>query len=774
MCDLASEAEYTEATSLAWSWIVKNTEGRFLPQNITFDHRVMLWKDFASLDKTGYATAATIPVLAIAREMRNGGGTQADGWGARYPFPSRISPNITDHAGNTLQTRQPRVAIQCVDQTINEGANATSYGYRVNPSPGLYLELNFRVNKSIFVASENRSTSELALPFGFVDLKDTLPIRTSAMFWIWDKGVRQTRGPTLCLIDARWVDSDLWIMPQNGETPVFSYKLERESLDATQNAHDIIDLDVAWLESLNAIPVSVLRNATTQRFDQVGMFDYMYGDIWSPSNGAGPPVPENRTQISLTAAGSWSMTVILTNLLSAIPRTSGYGVHATGKSIPGPFNATLVRQTTAAEGRKLVAKDLLAQESYARIGPTYEHNIYEYNFDGRTTKLAWAVLLTHVLLVLIHFVVTCVHGNWHSSAWSQLGDLLTLAMNTRPTELLRNTVVAVKDWDIWRLTAYVRVHDGDSVGLELRNKADSGGVQGSRYIPEVNRTYGWLDAFIVYENMTLLHVSPIFLRIYSSARVRENEITTYANQITAPEGRQQSPSSESFPRHTGASLFLPKQYIHADHRVDANLRTHYISLQRKLDLYPTLNNKRRGIQAIRIFIRHKIPPKRLPNQRRCIPPGTFEPDPIQIGLKYRRNALVDAIHRRKHQKGLDVPHVCEVPEETGDEYFDRLTLHWRALFESILFVPLDVKFENGRTPRVADTIRTEKQPVVSIPVTPRVDSMPAIIKRQAVADLPGYPYSRMAVSEYRMCLMKGEFPREFRWKENLVNLELLP
>ncbi|KAK0657755.1 hypothetical protein B0T16DRAFT_402498 [Cercophora newfieldiana] len=482
MCDLASETEYTEAGTFAWSWIAKKAEGRFLPENITFDNRVMAWKEFNV--RPGFVTAATIPVLAIAREIRNAGGTTADGWGARYPFPSRISPSITDQTGRSLPTRQPRVATQCIGPSLqHQGGNDTFYRYQLEPSPGIYPELDIEVDRSFLIASANAS----ATPFGFVDLKATLSMRTSAVLWVWDAAVRQQRGPTLCFVDARWVDSDLWVMPQNGQTPQFSYKLQQESLNATENVEDMIDLDLAWLESLNNITVSVPVNATS--FRRPRMFDYLYRDILALPLSGGSNDPDS-VQIRLTSSASWSMTNILTNILSGIPRTSGHGVQATSRSILGPFNATLITQKMPLEGGGIEVKDLLAQPSYARIGPVFEHNIYEYNFDSTTTKLAWAVLLTHVLLVLIHFVVTCVHGNWHSSAWSQLGDLLALAMNTRPTELLRNTGVAVKDWDTWRLTAYVRVSDGDSIGLELRDKSVSRGYSDNRHIPETNQAYG--------------------------------------------------------------------------------------------------------------------------------------------------------------------------------------------------------------------------------------------------------------------------------------------
>ncbi|KAK4443166.1 hypothetical protein QBC34DRAFT_417512 [Podospora aff. communis PSN243] len=479
-CDLASTAGYTEPSTFAWNWVVKDAQGIFMPPNITFDHRIMQWRDFVT--NTSFATAATIPMYGIAAELSRAGGSQDRGWGANYPFPSRISPNIKDHAGQPLPTKQPRVAIQCTTQALLPQNNEGFYSFRMDPSPGLYPQLEFQVNQSP-LASANASTRS----FGFVDLNGVLPARVSNVLWIWDTTIRRQMGPALCFIDARWVESSLWLLPQTGDVPQFSYKIDKGSLSATNDVQDIIDLDLAWLESLADIPVIVPRNATS--FSTVGMFDYMYQEIWDPLLGLTGATPENR-QRSITARASFTMTITLTNLLSVVPRTSGHAVQATGKSLLGPFNATLLRQKTPSEGGGSQVKDLLAQPSFARIEPLFEHNIYEFNFEGRTTKLAWAVLLTHVLLVLIHFVVICVHGNWQSSAWSQLGELLAAAINSRPTELLRNTGVSVDDWKTWRLTAYARVSDDERVGFELRDKAASAGYNDNRRLPEANRAYG--------------------------------------------------------------------------------------------------------------------------------------------------------------------------------------------------------------------------------------------------------------------------------------------
>lgn len=55
---------------------------------------------------------------------------------------------------------------------------------------------------------------------------------------------------------------------------------------------------------------------------------------------------------------------------------------------------------------------------------------YGWGFEGITIKLAAPVLLFHVLLVLIH-VPTVIMTGWTSTCWSNVGEVLALAMNSQ-------------------------------------------------------------------------------------------------------------------------------------------------------------------------------------------------------------------------------------------------------------------------------------------------------------------------------------------------------
>jgi len=485
---LTTNAGYGDEGGTSWSWLTTKGLGVMVPENITMQNRIMAW--WQSYQVPGDHYVATIPNLNTAGELTYSSGSPITGWGRAHPFPSRISSKISDQAGRPLPIKQPRLAVQCTNPKYpvlqpSQGEKAEDSPLRFQMERGLYPQFEFSLNRSLFAAA-----NQTRRWVGFLDLADVAPVPTSGSFWTWDPKTGNLSTITICFIDARWMNSDTWVLPQTGSAALFGYSIDKEaiqstanqsvqSLDATRNTGDFITLEPAWLESIDTYKMTLMAGLKPGRI--LTFYNYMLELI---AGEVGTPAYDNSTFHKDPL--EWAMTVTLTNLVSAVPY-SWNSRSLSSDSFFGPWNTTKEVAGNITE----VDFETLRLPSYARHELFFEHNIYEYNFNGTTTKLAWAVLLTHVLLVLIHLVVTSVQGSWQSNAWSQLGDLLALAVNTRPTSLLRNTGVRVKNWDTWRLTAYVRVSgDGTGLELDLQDKAISAtGVDDGRY-PEANRSYG--------------------------------------------------------------------------------------------------------------------------------------------------------------------------------------------------------------------------------------------------------------------------------------------
>jgi hypothetical protein len=100
---------------------------------------------------------------------------------------------------------------------------------------------------------------------------------------------------------------------------------------------------------------------------------------------------------------------------------------------------------------------------------------YAYSPMGKTQVAAMIVLSMYVLLVLCHIGYTAVTG-WYSSGWGSPSELTALAMNSTPTDKLKNTGAGIETIQVFKEQVTVRLRDdrlqmifkGDGVGSGLK------------------------------------------------------------------------------------------------------------------------------------------------------------------------------------------------------------------------------------------------------------------------------------------------------------------
>lgn len=411
---------YRNVLDTSWDWmsiLAKGGEGGGgdVSRNLTgaSGRALTWWERKPSLQAV---FAATTPLDAIVSTISAAAGNITTGWGAAYQFPSRISARLSDKHGQPLPVKQPRVSIQCADRKDPSPDDPPGFDtFRLRPA--LYPDMEFRVNSSrLYEAIHGRSSGGKKLDF--IDLTDSLlPVRPSAAYWL-RCGHGRLSEVCLCLVDARWIDSDAWIMPQAGNIPQYSLSLGNATVNATLDPDQIIKMDVAWLRMLNT---TVLLGKYDDFRLANGTREYIYNRLLDLAleDVLGGPLYQQQAVAQL-------MTVFLADVLSMV--STGKPLRATSRALTGPWQVKDF-STGVSNGVSVNLEDL---PSYARISPGYYHNVYEYNLEGTTIRLAWAVLLLHMLLVAVHFVVTCAQGSWQSDAWSQLGDLVALAMQANP------------------------------------------------------------------------------------------------------------------------------------------------------------------------------------------------------------------------------------------------------------------------------------------------------------------------------------------------------
>jgi len=86
---------------------------------------------------------------------------------------------------------------------------------------------------------------------------------------------------------------------------------------------------------------------------------------------------------------------------------------------------------------------------------------YRYGINGNLIKFAAAILLLHVAVSIGHIIIVVSCRTWTSCSWAIIGGMMALAMNSQPTEKLRNTCAGIPESTTWKETVKVReVSDG--------------------------------------------------------------------------------------------------------------------------------------------------------------------------------------------------------------------------------------------------------------------------------------------------------------------------
>ncbi|KAK4672197.1 LOW QUALITY PROTEIN: hypothetical protein QC763_0001390 [Podospora pseudopauciseta] len=414
--------DYSNPNSIDWSWLANVARGtRGLPANLTSGSTSISWGNIY-IPQT--VVAATTPMKYAAAVV-----SDSFSMTKSEAVQNRETATITSSRGEHLPLKQPQVSIQCTDPSRPRkdprGDTLAEAPYNFLLTPGFY----YRSNPTFFIPHELLDEAYTSRAhFGFLDFGSHAPVKASAPFW-----TRYNLTGTflaLCFIDARWVESDVWSY-SNGDVPQFSYAMRNSTLNASANLDEVIHLTVPWLNSLNNSLYMAPGGSSN------------YGLKYSSRAASGSRfvydhyVAEGAEDSELYRALSRSLAIYLVDALSDLTWS-----------------------------RVLREEGI---QDYAWVDVDRHELIYRYNFEGLSVKLAFGVLLLHVLLVLIHFVGTaCIYRGFGSSAWEQLGELMTLAMNSQGSDLLKNTGVGVHKWEVWRLMARVCEDEVEERRVELR------------------------------------------------------------------------------------------------------------------------------------------------------------------------------------------------------------------------------------------------------------------------------------------------------------------
>ena len=130
---------------------------------------------------------------------------------------------------------------------------------------------------------------------------------------------------------------------------------------------------------------------------------------------------------------------------------------------------------------------------------------FAYNTRGAIPKVAISVLLAYCIFALAHVLYAGILGI-SSTCWDSIGEVTALAVNSKPTALLRNTCAGITELSIFktpvRVLAFRDNDNSDGEHLELVfGDIDEKRIQ--HQVIKENRVYGTMPALVVKRRKTL-------------------------------------------------------------------------------------------------------------------------------------------------------------------------------------------------------------------------------------------------------------------------------
>ncbi|KAI0414702.1 hypothetical protein F5X98DRAFT_238752 [Xylaria grammica] len=437
--------------------------------NLTISNTDLRTMNYFSDFLYGQLTVATTPLMFVESTLFSGS-IESRAW---QNDPLKLVADLRDANSDVIPMKQPRVITQCsdtADGVQEQETDSPYYDFRILRF--FYPQFNFTVPKAVFQDALDSNTH-----LGFIDVSEYLPDSIDTSVAIWTREALYGEYLSICLVDARWVETDAWILPLDAGSKI-QHSLTINTNQTTtygnvsSTGDDLIRIDPAWGNLLNHsldsyAPVPIASNVTSVF---ALLAQYLNSDSY-PSYG---------TTYNNLASG---LTVVLAEALATVPGSRAWRVewHSEGPWKPDPnYN----------QGQKVPFQQIQDLGDYALLTAGRYENVYSYSFSDVTTVLSWVVLFGHYLLVLVHLVVLCVHGGRTSKRWGRLGELMCLALNSRPTDLLRNTSAGVRGSGIWGFNATVREVGAEGrVELVLRDGKASSALYDDGMI-QPDRKYG--------------------------------------------------------------------------------------------------------------------------------------------------------------------------------------------------------------------------------------------------------------------------------------------
>lgn len=347
-------------------------------------------------------------------------------------FPSifKSQPKRTDNAP-AEKIKQPLVAVHCSESIKEEnpytpiGGNVFRFSFFGSSFHKKNFSLEVTLNEELEAFQKARKAYDLPFTI-FPDLQDKVPVPITAAVILRDYlavSDNLTWPTTLCLIQARWVEADVWMDVREPRTFVqleTSFSDVAEFMSETSTHENVIKMGPEWLEKVFDIPNG--RNETRPASALAYMMKFE------------PYSPPTRIPAFLS--------VFLVDFLTSVGGLTYFSKTTTHHS-PAPTLRGI-------EGFPPSSNLRMVDVIY------YQHR-YGYKLQGSVSiPLAFALLFVQMVIAIVHTALLIHKSPPHGQACGTLGDTVALALTSTATGKSCYIVESINNSQVWGMRVAVK------------------------------------------------------------------------------------------------------------------------------------------------------------------------------------------------------------------------------------------------------------------------------------------------------------------------------
>lgn len=360
----------------------------------------------------------------------------------RYPSPSDLCLNLTGNGcaqqnvepfSNMERWKQPMVAVTCTWSDSTPPLESPVIEFHINgfiDSPSHHtLELDLEADLAFLKETplKDGKSHHQSDPI-FLNIRDQVPIPISAAI-LFTSAVaasgemykeRSRSAIFLCLVHARWIDADAWVVAEYAPAVISHFGLSISDwmgfLNRTSNHANVIKMTDTWLTEIGK--ASTVDDLGKQTDTLVNNAYRQAADICRSTK---------RSRRSISGCFPQFLAVYLTDALASM-----YSYKELYPNDPEP-------------------EDIMVDMEYFT-------RVYAYSFrNSHGPTVALAVLLLHVVIVILHTGIILLSPRpWIGSGWGSFRQLMTLALRSRAPFGLDNVGGGVSSSHTWKQMVTVR------------------------------------------------------------------------------------------------------------------------------------------------------------------------------------------------------------------------------------------------------------------------------------------------------------------------------